>query len=388
MIATLLVVLSWYTSSRIAATNTNSLSNVQDDIEQWSHYVEQIKKEVEALDRDIAKERNQWKVQQRTHKALQHELRVMDELQQAQGSGSHDPVRTTSQLVGNKKKDSSTKFNDTLDRWFAFRRTTLTQRLYQLQAYLQAMSLRAVETKYGPGPFYIRVTVDVLQPNKEQASDHQQQQQRTKQKRRRSLVSYTIQTVPTATMPHALEFFLDTVTGGAWNHTVLLHSANSDHVILAAPVAYTSQRVQRQALGMLGWSQLGFPEYNSTLRDHSDSTTTPPADNEEEDPSYCEHAAYTVGWAGVGPSWYVNTRDNRLAHGPQGNQDHHGLPGDADPCFGRVVPQDRHVIDSLVEWGMEQAVMVRSDLEHETDPWVEEEHRKTRIVSMELLATQ
>jgi len=37
-----------------------------------------------------------------------------------------------------------------------------------------------------------------------------------------------------------------------------------------------------------------------------------------------------------GPDWYVSTVDNTENHGP-GGQSSYAIPGEADPCFGKVI---------------------------------------------------
>jgi hypothetical protein len=50
------------------------------------------------------------------------------------------------------------------------------------------------------------------------------------------------------------------------------------------------------------------------------------------------HKKYTLGYAGRpgGPDFYVSTVDNTQNHGP-GGQGSYEDPGEADPCFAKVV---------------------------------------------------
>jgi cyclophilin family peptidyl-prolyl cis-trans isomerase len=48
-----------------------------------------------------------------------------------------------------------------------------------------------------------------------------------------------------------------------------------------------------------------------------------------------QSVVYTAGRPG-GPDFYVSTEDNTRNHGP-GGQASYALPGEADPCFGKVV---------------------------------------------------
>jgi hypothetical protein len=105
--------------------------------------------------------------------------------------------------------------------------------------------------------------------------------------------------------------------------------------------------------------KLGFPEYN---------------------PKY-PHAKYTVGFAGKGPTFYINALDNSDDHGP-GGQNHHLLPEDADPCFAKVI-KGHHVVDKLVELGPIQTKTARGA----NHPWADEDHRSTRIVSVQIIST-
>ena len=128
-------------------------------------------------------------------------------------------------------------------------------------------------------------------------------------------------------------------------------------MLATAPVDYFTGNVKHAQLLDLGWGSLGFPEYDS---DHP-------------------HEKYTLGFAGQGPTFYINTFDNTYIHGP-GGQGHHLLPRDADPCFGKVV-EGHDVVDALVAFGMQQAK------DSSASPAAKDEHTWTHIVSVEILSS-
>jgi hypothetical protein len=159
------------------------------------------------------------------------------------------------------------------------------------------------------------------------------------------------------TMPHSVDFFLEMIGSKIWDNTVFLHHENVEHVLAAAPIDYISQTVKHHHLNYFGWQGLGFPEYSDKY----------------------QHKAYTIGFAGTGPTFYINTIDNASAHGPDG-QGHHALAGDADPCFGKVV-EGIEAVDTLFLHGLNQHKMRKSE-EH---PWADDEHTWSHIVKIEIL---
>lgn len=369
-IAVALVLLSWVTSYSITDPSVDIIG-LENELIRLAAYLEHVQNEVVSLQSTMQQERSKWKLHQRTSKVLQHELRILEQLasdetqtQQHQrkskyfGTATNQHTKDNHHIIltnnnnnkatppPNNPNDPTIQKQNTLDLWFRHRHTTLTQQTHHLQSYLQAQSRAAVETIYGPGPFYIRITIDLANPHS----------------RRRELVSFTVVTAQTRdAVPYTLHWWLDSVHHGVWDHTVFVHTATTDHVVLAAPYRDNDSTNTQQAFGQLGWAwQLGLAEY---------------------DPHF-PHTPYTLGVAGRGPNWYINTQNNTIAHGPGGQQQRSSATVEADPCFGRVLERDEKVVDALVAWGMEQTEL---KLTGESD---NEEHRKTRIVSMELLATQ
>lgn len=157
-------------------------------------------------------------------------------------------------------------------------------------------------------------------------------------------------------MPHSIHFFLDLVTAHVWDDTVFLHHEAVEHVLATAPMDYYTQKIKHSHLHTLGWANLGFPEYQDAF----------------------PHEKYTLGFAGRGPTFYINTVDNSHIHGP-GGQGHHLLPRDGDPCFGKVV-EGHDVVDALVAFGLQEAKSTTSDGDNE--------HAWTHIVSVELLPSR
>lgn len=173
--------------------------------------------------------------------------------------------------------------------------------------------------------------------------------------RKRSLKSFVVEMAPLDLMPVSIHLFLDMVTAGIWNNTIFLHDEEVEHVIAAAPVDHATQTIKHNHISNIGWVGLGFPEYSDQF----------------------PHAQYTIGFAGQGPTFYINTMDNSEQHGP-GGQGHHLLPDDADPCFARVV-EGFEVIDDLARLGLHQKETTRG-----SHPWADDGHTWTHIVSVNL----
>jgi Cyclophilin type peptidyl-prolyl cis-trans isomerase/CLD len=308
--------------------------------------------DLNTLDGYIQEEQQKLRQLKKTRVALEHEVQVVAEYREETGRNQFLP-RQTDDVVpvndgdgGTKKANSaSSKHSKTIQKWLSSRKENLVRRIHHLQAYLQRMSYAAVVRKFGgAGTYQVEFTVDMkLDTGK------------------RSVETITIETVPLDDMPASVHLFLDTVRSGqVWDNAMFIrHAEDLDHVLPAAPVDYDTHNVRRTLLGSLGWVDLGFPEYNNKY----------------------PHAKYTVGFAGKGPTFYINTMDNSEDHGP-GGQHHHLLPGDADPCFGRVV-KGQQVVDALVKLGSIQTKMAK-DSNH---PWADEQHRSTRIVSARIAST-
>lgn len=163
---------------------------------------------------------------------------------------------------------------------------------------------------------------------------------------------------PLDLMPHSVEYFLEMVQSGIWDNTVFLHHEKAEHVIAAAPIDFASRTIKHHHLQYLGWTGLAFPEYSK---------------------DFSEHSKYTIGFAGQGPTFYINAMDNSEAHGP-GGQGHHTLPEDADPCFAEII-EGRDAIDDLIRLGMNQ------NKAHEVDqhPWADTEHTWIHLIKIEII---
>jgi cyclophilin family peptidyl-prolyl cis-trans isomerase len=170
----------------------------------------------------------------------------------------------------------------------------LYHKIYNLQAFIQNASRQQVLAKYGPGPHIVEFTV---KPHNGRTSGQ-----------------FLVELAPLDQVPHAVETFLDMVSNGLWDNTVFYHHKTQHHVVAAAPVNYGTFEHKHYHFDALGFTGVSFPEYS---------------------PGF-PHDTYTIGFSGQGPNFYINTLDNSEHHGP-GGQGHHDLPGDADPCFGRII---------------------------------------------------
>jgi hypothetical protein len=281
-----------------------------------------------------------------TRKALEHEHRMLEEMRE-------DGISTQS-------KASTTA--DILKSWMSERQQGLHNHLQVLRTFIQRQSRQTVLDKYGPGPHKVRVMVQMqtgdMRTQRSAPMDdfqHQYLQEFSMNRRQTVTQGFVLELASLDAMPHAVSFFLDAVDKKLWDDTVFLHNEAVDHVVAAVPMDYKTHNIKHEALTQLDQQTLAFPEY------HTDYP----------------HMEYTVGFAELGPTFYINTIDNSKDHGP-GGQDHYQLPGDADPCFARVV-EGQQTVDSLIKFGLEANNRVKNG-DH---PW-DGDHNWSRIVSVEL----
>ena len=260
----------------------------------------------------------------RTRAAFQHELKMVEEMKD-------DGERVIPAPRGDEKL---------MTNWVNRRMGILESKIDSLQRYIHEDSKIELLHKYGPGPYRAKITVEYL--NKRKKTEK---------------VDFTVELAPADTMPHSNLFFLEMVKNGVWNDTVFLHHDKLEHLLAAAPVDFEKQNMKFHNLYGMTWETLGYPEY---------STSYP-------------HKKYTLGFAYVGPTFYINTLDNTEAHGPNG-QGHHKLPGDADPCFATVV-EGETAVDRMIQAGSYQLKLG----ENATTPYGEQDHSMTHIISIEIV---
>lgn len=227
-----------------------------------------------------------------------------------------------------------------ITQWLDEKEIALEHKIAVLQTNLKQLSRDFVNSRYGPGPHRVEFAIEFR--NHENLPVPQ---------------SFIVELAPLDLLPHAVHFFLDLVHHGIWNDTVFLHHEDVRHIIAAAPIDFDTQEIKFRQLDELEWSGLGFPEYSKEMA----------------------HEKYTLGFADRGPTFYINTMDNTVAHGP-GGQGHHTLPNDADPCFAKIV-EGTKVVDSLVRMGLLHTKFE----EGQSHPWADSEHTWTRIVSAAIL---
>lgn len=162
---------------------------------------------------------------------------------------------------------------------------------------------------------------------------------------------------PLELMPHAVHMFLEMVRMKLWDNTVFWHHDEVEHVIAAALFNFKTGEPKYHHVKALGWDGLQFGEHSLDF----------------------PHDKYTVGFSGKGPNMYINLMNNEDVHGLNGSQRHHELPGEADPCFAKIV-EGTEVIDKMYELSMQAAT---KEIEGREPTW--EENELTRIVKVELL---
>jgi hypothetical protein len=110
-------------------------------------------------------------------------------------------------------------------------------------------------------------------------------------------------------MPITVNWFLQQIKRGLWDDSSFMIKAS--HVLLARPISH-NQLVDK-------------------TNDFGDLRKVPLAEYSEEYP----HRQYTIGVNHLStvPSFYINSIDNTLLHGPKGES----VDGNTEPCFGTVI---------------------------------------------------
>lgn len=283
--------LSWFRAFSFRSANFDLISSLDNELEalvvQGGATVQLLKEAQRSRSTLYAKVATLKK----TQRLFQHELRMIEELYEAEASSHTDDVPIPQETIDKFEKRKSASV---ASKWIEQRQEALLHKVYNLQTYVRKESYAKVIEKYGPGPYQVRFDV------------------RTNEGRTPGF--FIVELAPLEVVPHAIEKFLDMVAAKIWDNTVFYSHKSQSHVIAAAPVVYgtfQSKELQLKALGHTGTS---FPDYN---------------------PSF-PHKRLTIGFSGNGPNFYINAIDNTVHHGP-GGQKHHTLPTDADPCFGHIV---------------------------------------------------
>lgn len=318
---------SWLMALRLNAEANSLIKDLTGQEQSHRFHMDQELTAFRAASSESAKSKKHISKLKKTRSALEHEIRMLKTLT-ADGE----------QMVSAPRRGAN---ENLVKNWLANRQGKLEQKIVGMQRFLQEGSRESVLKKFGPGPHRVKFTVAYADSMDAKAR-----------------VSFVVEMAPLDTMPHSIDFFLEMVKSKIWDNTVFLHHERTEHVLAAAPIDYQSQTVKHHHLQYFGWDGgLGFPEYSDKV----------------------PHKAYTIGFAGTGPTFYINTMDNSDVHGP-GGQGHHALAEDADPCFGTIV-EGVEAIDTLFLHGLNQSKMRQSE-EH---PWADDEHTWSHIVKIEIM---
>jgi len=201
----------------------------------------------------------------------------------------------------------------------------------KLQQDLQEWAQHRVREQWGPGPHRVQITVR-FDPQSHVEPD------------RGTIV---LELAPLDLLPFATYWFLEQVTHGVYDGASF-HS-NAAHLVQAGleENSWSPPDLIDKFLAA-GYGRLLFPEYA---------------------PAFA-HEPYTVGYASGGPDWYINTRDNRVLHGPGGQ----GAQGET--CFAKVV-QGQEVVDRIHGLPVRETGGKSNNLQH-----------NVAIVEMKLLKTE
>ncbi|VEU35307.1 unnamed protein product [Pseudo-nitzschia multistriata] len=285
------IMLSWFRAVQYRTISYGILSSMDTELES----IEFQKRQSTRLWKDATDTKNSfakqhWKLK-KTQKNFQHETRMLEEMAELEAASDNDNIEIPEAA---REKFQNRRTGDVAKKWIEHRQEALLHKVYSLQAYIRENSRQRVIEKYGYGPHH--VVFDV------------------KSREGRKSGKFTVRMAPLTAVPHAVETFMDMVSNKVWDNTVFYYHHSQAHVVAAAPVVYGTFQTKDHELESLGHNGVSFPEYS---------------------PSF-PHKQHTIGFAGSGPNFYINSIDNEDHHGP-GSQGHHELEGDADPCFGEVI---------------------------------------------------
>lgn len=159
-------------------------------------------------------------------------------------------------------------------------------RIAQLQKSIQKNYEVELERRFGPGPYLVEFNVNINGKKK----------------------FLTVETAPNSLMPHSVFYFMEMIERKVWDQTVFVH--NAEHIISAVLTGHDGKDKSH-----LVEERLAFQEYSHEF----------------------VHDEYTLGFAGTGPGFYFNIRDNADVHGPGGQGGSTAILDDADPCFAKVI---------------------------------------------------
>ncbi|KAL7581514.1 hypothetical protein ACA910_022083 [Epithemia clementina (nom. ined.)] len=342
------VVVLWFTGYR----NYHSTNSMYQDfvtlLDTNNAQLQESREHLESLQFQLKELQSRNEKMTQMNQAFKHEIRMIDEMAEED---------VDMHISGVKMAESST-----VSKWIRQREQGLKHRVHLLKKQVQEQSKRTVLEKYGPGPYQVKLTINVLYHSRAHGFDSSSPQHASTFVHNRGMRvkrHFIIELAPLDLMPHSVHLFLDLVESKLWNDSVFLHHDESEHVVAAAPVDYSTHNLKTELLDSLNFKSLSFPEYS---------------------PEY-PHKKYTVGFAHKGPTIYINTVDNTENHGP-GSQEHHLFPEDADPCFGTVI-RGQEVIEDLMKLGIQPENRLNPKASH---PWQgQNDMFWTRIVAAEIL---
>eukprot|EP00985_Skeletonema_marinoi_P000132 scaffold37_cov138-Skeletonema_marinoi.AAC.5 len=171
----------------------------------------------------------------------------------------------------------------------------------RLESKIGRESWREAEEWFGPGPHKVEIDLEYPKVN---TADAPSTWPRTRNK-------IILEMAPLDLMPHSVNLFLQQVHHGLWDGNEL--TANPEHIMsFGYHRASAHEGFVDKAL-----ETVSFQEYSNKY----------------------PHVQWTVGFMGrpSGPDFYINKKDNSVAHGPGGQANFDDMHNEADPCFAKVV---------------------------------------------------
>lgn len=174
------------------------------------------------------------------------------------------------------------------------------KRINELSSAVQKRSARTVLSKYGIGPFYIKVTLkDDVGSGKGNA--------------------FVVETAPLNLMPHAIDHFLQMVEQKLWDGLTMVHRYNGSDVIHSSPLVTETGQADEKRFQKAKLTQMSFAEHS---------------------PQYSMEK-YSVVFEGRpgGPGFYIQM-DSKVTAAPDVDT--------SESCFGKVV-EGRGVLDHMMK---------------------------------------
>jgi len=252
-------------------------------VEEQEHLFESRMKKLESTSQELKDQVNQ----------LKDARAALEKWKKEDKSG----LSSTPAIASNGKKDKNPQLEE------LYKKDQAVQgQVAHLQRKIQLEAQREVIEKFGEGPYLVDLALE-------------------------GLGRIRLEMAPLHLMPHTIHVFLEQVAIGLWDRCSFVW--NPAHMILASPhvkvrrsrKGKTNEDLEKMQEKLDRDRQLSFVKSGFGGVSFGEYTNEYP------------HEKFTIGLAGKpggASNFYINTQDNSMLHGPDGENG-------ADPCFGKVV---------------------------------------------------